>query len=135
MRKILLAAASGLALAGSVRAAELLPDLVAVNARHLNPVKNGNGATVIRFTSGVFNRGESGAFLEFHPVHNQATNVTTAWQWIYDSNPATPPRRVNAGDAVYHPIHKHWHTQNIMRYQLRKNTLNGPMIAEADKVG
>jgi hypothetical protein len=39
-----------------------------------------------------------------------------------------------AGVAFYHPEHKHWHQSGVARFEVRKGTLDGPLVNKGVKI-
>ena len=116
----------------------LLPDIVEEIA-HLQLV-NRQRREVLRFSSAHWNQGEGPLQIrgtETGPCPPDLADVGTlctfARQEVLDAEGNVVGVR-DAGIAVYHAEHGHWHQDNVARFELRAGSLDGPIVAANTKV-
>lgn len=120
-------------------AGALLPDIQEEIPTHLN-IQNKQQQEILRFSTTHLNLGvgplqvrgggQVGPCTVDGVSYEQCTNAV---QEILDANGvvvATHP----AGSAVFHPEHNHWHQSSVATFEIRKDTLDGPLMGSGQKV-
>ena len=117
----------------------LLPDLVE-EISHIQIV-NQQQQEILRFSTTHWNQGagplqirggtETGACPP--ELADQGDLCTFAKQEVLGPGGAVVAT-VDAGVAVYHAEHSHWHQSDVALFELRAGTLSGPLVASKTKV-
>lgn len=126
----------------------LYPDLRTVVPTHLNLV-NQQQNEYLRFSNGIANTG--GGPWAMRPENELGTTpTTTAWQEIRSNGAeylcGTQPKPTDPCFTVlyeapvsifeYHPTHKHWHTADVARFEVRQGSPSGSVVGgNSIKVG
>ena len=117
----------------------LLPDIVE-EISHIQIVNKQQGET-LRFSTTHWNQGAGPLQIrgatETGPcppeLLDQGTVCTFAKQELLDPNGNVVEIR-DAGVAVFHIEHNHWHQGNVAKFELRAGSLDGPVVAANTKV-
>jgi hypothetical protein len=124
---------TALALPGMARADSLYPDIVE-EISHLQ-IQNEHQREMLRFTTNHINLGDGPLQVrggdEVDPCtidgvyYEQCTHAT---QKVLDADGnivETHP----AGVALFHPQHNHWHQSAVAQFEVRQESLDGPLVA------
>jgi len=109
----------------------LLPDLAPDAPSDARNVLVG-GRREIQFTTGVANIGDGPLIIEGRTISTAEGLVTQGYQilWRRDGSQCA---RVT-GKFEFHPTHRHWHFENFVGYELRRDDpVNGPLAATGVK--
>jgi hypothetical protein len=148
---VVLAIGAGALTAGGGSASDfthLYPDLRTVVPLHVDVV-NKQQREILRFSNGIANTGPGPWAIRAQHDLGSTDQTTTAIQEIRTTNDqyecGTQPKQVTACYEVvfeleasvfeYHPEHHHWHTAAAAGFEVRRGTLDGPVVASASKVG
>ena len=125
------------------------PDLRTVVPTHLNLV-NQQQNEYLRFSNGIANTGPGPWAMRPENELGGSTPMTVAWQEIRSNGsrylcgtqpkPNDPCYTVLSEQAVssfeYHPVHNHWHTADVARFEVRKGSPTGAVVgSNSIKVG
>lgn len=97
----------------------LYPDLQTVVPKHLS-IQNVQQREILRVTNGIANRGVGP--WQLRPEFQ--SDVTIARQEILDANGQIVNNPI-VGRYVFHPVHNHWHIENVALLEVRKARDNG----------
>ncbi|HTK05044.1 MAG TPA: lysyl oxidase family protein [Candidatus Eisenbacteria bacterium] len=122
----------------SLTAGALLPDIVE-EVSHLG-IWNQQQQEILRFSSTHWNQGAGRLQLRgatetgpCPPEITEGTLCTFAKQELLDAAGNVVETR-NAGVALFHVEHNHWHMSDVARFELRAGSLDGPVVASTAKV-
>jgi hypothetical protein len=104
--------------------AALFPDLQMVIPAHVRIVIE-EGEPVLRFSTGIANLGDG-------PLRVRALNVgniTLGVQEILDANGEVADTHL-ASTYTFHPEHDHWHIDQVALFELRQDSLTGPIVGD-----
>lgn len=121
----------------------LLPDIVEEPPRHLS-VQNNQQGEWLRFSSTHWNKGAGRLQIrganQIAPCDLQESGQTVhyeqcthAKQELLNASGAIVAS-YDAGVAVFHVAHNHWHQNDVADFVLRQGSLDGPVVAKATKI-
>lgn len=108
----------------------LLPDLVPGQPSQLRETYRAQGR-VISFTTEVGNIGDGPLLIQGHTVTTSQGTKTQGLQVIRKRDGSECQRL--AGYFVFHPAHFHWHFERFVGYELRKDSVDGLLVAGGTK--
>jgi hypothetical protein len=93
----------------------LYPDLQTAAPHHFG-VQNTQQREYLRFSNLIANTGAGD--LRLRPEHDLATNLTTGYQEIFDSE-GNMVVNTPVSEFVFHPQHNHWHLDQVALFEIR----------------
>jgi hypothetical protein len=119
----------------------LLPDIVEEPPRHLN-VQRSQKTEFLRFSSTHWNQGrgplqirgggqtapcqvqEDDQIINTICTYSKQELLNAAGEVVFQSN---------AGVALFHPAHNHWHQDNVADFNIHRGTVDGEIVGHATK--
>ncbi|MCK6555267.1 hypothetical protein L6Q96_11920 [Candidatus Binatia bacterium] len=109
----------------------LLPDLAPDTPADVRNVIVGGGRQM-QFTTGVANIGDGPLVIEGRTISTGEGLVTQGYQILWRRDGSKCARAT--GRFEFHPTHEHWHFENFVGYELRRdNPRTGPLVAAGVK--
>ena len=117
----------------------LLPDIQEQIPYHL-AIQNEQQREMLRFSTGHVNLGKGwlqilggGQVAPCTVAGVDYEQCTHATQQVLNASGQVVYEKL-AGAALFHPEHNHWHQSDVALFEIRKGTLDGPLVGSGKKV-